>query len=466
VRPEQETAEQILERIDPKRRKVRIVNGEEQEARPPAFSDEALALRFADLHASDLRYVAAWGKWLIWDGARWKFDDTLEAYSLVRKVCRIAAGQCNKLKIASALASAKTVAAAASLSRSDRRLAATVDQWDTDPLSLNAPGGVIDLLTGKLRAHRAADYMTKITAVASEQECPTPIWLAFLDRITDGDAELIAFLQRMAGYALTGTTKEHALFFLHGSGANGKTTFLNAITGIAGDYHTAAPIETFTASKQEHHPTDLAGLRGARLVTSVETEEGRRWAESKIKALTGGDKIAARFMRQDYFEFTPTFKLIIAGNHKPGLRSVDEAIRRRFHLVPFNVTIPPEQRDKSLGDRLRTEWPGILAWMIDGCLQWQERGLAPPETVTRATAAYLEAEDAMAAWLDESGIRDPNAWETTKALFASWKAWADSAGEYSGTLKRFIQNVEIRGLVPERRKYARGFRGFRIGIDL
>jgi putative DNA primase/helicase len=379
VRPEQETAEQILERIDPKRRKVRIVNGEEQEARPPAFSDEALALRFADLHASDLRYVAAWGKWLIWDGARWKFDDTLEAYSLVRKVCRIAAGQCNKLKIASALASAKTVAAAASLSRSDRRLAATVDQWDTDPLSLNAPGGVIDLLTGKLRAHRAADYMTKITAVASEQECPTPIWLAFLDRITDGDAELIAFLQRMAGYALTGTTKEHALFFLHGSGANGKTTFLNAITGIAGDYHTAAPIETFTASKQEHHPTDLAGLRGARLVTSVETEEGRRWAESKIKALTGGDKIAARFMRQDYFEFTPTFKLIIAGNHKPGLRSVDEAIRRRFHLVPFNVTIPPEQRDKSLGDRLRTEWPGILAWMIDGCLQWQERGLAPPE---------------------------------------------------------------------------------------
>lgn len=191
-----------------------------------------MALRFADLHASDLRYVAAWGKWLIWDGARWKFDDTLAAYSLVRKVCRIAAGQCNKLKIASALASANTVAAAASLSRSDRRLAATVDQWDTDPLSLNAPGGVIDLLTGKLRAHRAADYMTKITAVASEQVCPTPIWLAFLDRITDGDAELIAFLQRMAGYALTGTTKEHALFFLHGSDANGKTTFLNAITAL------------------------------------------------------------------------------------------------------------------------------------------------------------------------------------------------------------------------------------------
>ena len=321
---------------------------------------------------------------------------------------------------------------------------------------------MIDLRTGKLGSHRAVDYMTKITTVAPDKCHSIPIWLDFLDRITGGDADLIAFMQRMAGYALTGSTKEHALFFLHGIGANGKSTFINAITGIAGDYHTAAPIETFTASKQEHHPTDLAGLRGARLVTSVETEEGRRWAESKIKALTGGDKIAARFMRQDFFEYVPTFKLVIAGNHKPGLRSVDEAIRRRFHLVPFNVTIPPAERDSELGERLRDEWSGILAWMIAGCLQWQERGLAPPEAVTRATAAYLDAEDAIAAWLDESGIRDVNAWETTKTLFASWKAWADSAGEYAGTLKRFIQNVETRGLVPERRKYARGFRGFRI----
>src|SRR5262249_36928820 len=153
-----------------------------------------------------------------------------------------------------------------------------------------------------------------------------------------------------------------------------------------------APIETFTAAQNERHPTDLAGLRGSRLVTSIETEEGRRWADSKIKTLTGGDKIAARFMRQDFFEFVPNFKLLIAGNHKPGLRSVDEAIRRRFHLVPFSVVIPPEQRDKSLGDRLRSEWPGILAWMIDGCIEWQRCGLAPPEAVTSATAAYLEAE--------------------------------------------------------------------------
>lgn len=434
------------------------------EPRPPAFSDEALALRFAELHADDLRYVAAWNKWLIWDGARWRFDETMEAYSLVRRVCRTAAGQCNKPKLASALASAKTVASVASLARSDRRLAATVDQWDTDLWSLNTPAGVIDLYTGKIRPARPTDYMTKITSVVPDHKQATPIWLAFLASIAG--AELVAFLQRMAGYALTGSTREHALFFLHGVGANGKSTLLNAIIGIAGDYHTTAAIETFTASQNEHHPTDLAGLRGARLVTSVETEEGRRWAESKIKALTGGDKIPARFMRQDYFHFTPTFKLVIAGNHKPGLRSVDEAIRRRFHLVPFTVVIPPEQRDKNLGERLRAEWPGILAWMIDGCIDWQKRGLGPPESVTNATAAYLEAEDAMAAWLDEAGTRDLSAWEATKTLFASWKAWADNAGEHAGTMKRFTQNLETRGLTLERKTHARGFRGFRIGTDL
>jgi putative DNA primase/helicase len=437
-----------------------------QDARPPEFSDEALALRFAELHVDDLRYVAAWSRWLSWDGARWQFDDTLAAYDLARKVCRVAASQCNKAKAAAVLASAKTVAAVERLAKADRRIAATVDQWDVDPWMLNTPGGVVDLRTGEQRPHRPGNYMTKITAVAPDGACPTPIWSGFLDRVTGGDAELAAFLRRMAGYALTGTTHEHALFFLHGSGANGKSTLLNALTGITGDYHTTAAIETFTASQQEHHSTDLAGLRGARLVTSVETEEGRRWAESKIKALTGGDKIAARFMRQDYFQFTPTFKLVIAGNHKPGLRSVDEAIRRRFHLVPFTVVIPLEQRDKNLGERLRAEWPGILAWMIDGCLDWQKRGLAPPDAVTSATAAYLEAEDALAAWLDEVGTRDPNGWESTKMLFASWKTWADSASEHAGTMKRFVQNLDARGFTPERRRHARGFRGFRIGLDL
>ena len=437
-----------------------------QDDRPPVFSDEALALGFAELHASDLRYVAAWGRWLSWDGTRWQFDNTLAAYDLVRKVCRVAAAQCNKGKIASVLASAKTVAAIERLAKADRRIAATVDQWDVDPWLLNTPGGVIDLKTGRMRPHQPDDYMTKITAAAPSRACSTPTWLGFLDRVTGGDGELIAFLQRMVGYALTGSIQEHALFFGYGTGANGKTTLLNAITGVVGDYHRTAPIETFTAAQSERHPTDLAGLRGARLVTATETEEGRRWAEAKIKALTGGDKIAARFMRQDFFEYTPQFKLLIAGNHKPGLRSVDEAIRRRLHLIPFAVTIPIEERDSNLGDRLRSEWPGILAWMIAGCMEWQKRGLAPPDAVTSATAAYLEAEDALTAWLDEVGTRDVNAWETTKALFTSWKAWADNAGEHPGTMKRFVQNLETRGLTAERQRHARGFRGLRLRTDM
>jgi putative DNA primase/helicase len=165
---------------------------------------------------------------------------------------------------------------------------------------------------------------------------------------------------------------------------------------------------------------------GARLVTAVETEEGRRWAESKIKALTGGDQIAARFMRQDFFEFAPRFKLVIAGNHKPGLRSVDEAIRRRFHLVPFGVTIPPEDRDKDLANKLKVEWQGILQWMIEGCLKWQAEGLRRPQVVLDATSAYLEAEDAVAAWIEERCELGPNNWETSAKLFSSWKEWAET----------------------------------------
>ena len=419
---------------------------EQEQVRPPEYSDDALALGFADLHTNDLRYVAVWGRWLMWDGMRWRFDDTLVAYSLVRKICRAAAAQCNRERIAPALASAKTVAAVATLARSDRRLAATVDQWDTDTWSLNTPDGVIDLRSGKLRVHRVVDYMTKVTTVSPDRNTATPIWFAFLKTITKGDDDLIAFMQRMTGYALTGSTKEHALFFLHGIGANGKSTFINAITGIIGGYHTTAPIENFTASTQERHPTDLAGLRGARLVTAIETEEGRKWAESKIKALTGGDRIAARFMRQDFFQYVPSFKLLIAGNHKPGLRSVDEAMRRRFNLIPFAVTIPPDERDQQIGDKLKAEWPGILAWMIDGCIAWQREGLKPPAAVTAATDAYLESQDAITAWIDDQCDRNPNAWERSKILFASWKIWAERSGEICGDTKTFRDRLEARGI--------------------
>jgi putative DNA primase/helicase len=431
-----------------------------EEARPPAFTDEALALRFAELHAGDLRYVASWSKWLHWTGNRWQLDETLLAFNEARAVCREAASQCNDDKPAAMLASAKTVAAVERLARADRRLAATVDQWDRNNWLLNTPAGTVDLRSGTVLPHRPTDYITRITAASPGAPCPS--WHEFLERVTAGDHNLQRFMQRMFGYALSGDTSAHALFFLFGTGANGKSVTVDTIAGILNDYHRTAAIETFTASSAERHPTDLAGLRGARLVTAVETEEGRRWAESRIKTLTGGDKIAARFMRQDYFEFFPQFKLIIAGNHKPGLRSVDEAIRRRFHLLPFTVTIPPEARDPNLRERLKTEWPGILSWMIEGCLAWQAEGLRPPPIVQNATAAYLEAEDATLSWIEECCVRDPVSWGSATELFNSWKLWAEAAGEFVGSAKRFGQNLEARGFVAQRKRNGRGY----LGIEL
>ena len=421
---------------------------ETDDVRPPAFTDEALALDFAERHADDLRFVSAWGKWMNWTGTHWQQDDTLLAFDRARAICRAAASECNKPKTASVLASAKTVAAIERLAKADRRLAATTDQWDRDPWVLNTPDGVIDLKSGTMRSHDPGECLTKITSVAPGGDCPT--WLAFLDRVTGGDTELQGFIQRMAGYALTGDTSAHALFFLYGTGGNGKSVLIDTVAGILGDYHKTAPIETFTASNGDRHPTDLAGLRGARLVTAIETEEGRRWAESRIKSLTGGDTISARYMRQDFFEFQPQFKLAIAGNHKPGLRSVDEAIRRRLNLVPFTVTISKAERDEGLKEKLKEEWPGILQWMLTGCLEWQSRGLGAPEAVKAATDAYLDAEDSFSEWLSDCTTVDPNAHEITADLFASWKAWAERAGEFIGTQKRFSQIMQDRNFQSKR----------------
>jgi putative DNA primase/helicase len=431
------------------------------EPKPPEFSEESLALRFAEQHALDLRYVDMWGKWLVWDGKRWAVDETRKSFDLSRAICRAASAECNT-KHRSQLASAKTVAATLSLARADRRIAATIEQWDSDPWLLNTPGGIVDLCAGQSRLAIPQDYMTKMTAVAPGGACPR--FLAFLDEVTDGDGALCEFLQRMFGYCIIGSTREHGLFFFYGTGANGKSVLLNTVSGILGDYHRTAPIETFTASSVDRHPTELAGLQGRRLVTAIETEEGRRWAESRIKALTGGDKIAARFMRADFFEYVPAFKLVIAGNHKPGLRSVDEAIRRRFHLIPFTVTIPEEKRDPDLAEKLSKEWPGILDWMINGAMHWQEQGLRPPEAVTAATQAYLEAEDALSAWLDECCIREVGAWEPRSTLFASWRSWADKAGEYPGSAKRFVQNLEVRGFISDRKMQGRGFQGLKLEV--
>ena len=428
--------------------------------RPAEFSDDALALRFTNEHGSDLRYTASLGRWNRWDGTHWPEDDTLEVYDLARTSCRATAATTEKSLVAR-IGSAQTIAAVERLARSDRRHAATVEQWDADVWLLNTPGGVVDLRTASLRPALRSDYMTKLTAAIPGGDCP--LWRSFLAQITAEDEELQRFMQRMCGYAATGVTREQAMFFLYGTGANGKSVFMSTVSGVLGDYARSAPIEAFIASSNEHHPTDLAGLCGARLVTAIETEDGRHWAESKLKALTGGDRIAARFMRQDFFEYTPQFKLIISGNHKPGLRTVDTAIRRRFNLIPFEVTIPPAKRDLELAEKLRAEWGGILQWMVDGALIWQRDGLDAPITVTEATESYFAAEDAISQWIVERCELGTDYWESSRRLFADWSQWAEANGEAVGKPKGFSQRIgERNGVSPKPTTAARGFSGIRL----
>jgi len=427
---------------------------------PIGFTEDALAAEFSEQHGEDWLHVAVWGAWLTWTGSRWEREGTLRAFDLSRQVCRAAANRANSAKVRTKLSQASTVAAVERLARADRRHATTAEVWDRDPWLLNTPVGVVDLRTGALASHDRALCMTKITTAAPAGGCPA--WLAFLNQVTGGDVELQAYLRRVVGYSLTGVTTEHALFFLYGTGANGKSVFVNTLTAILGDYATVAPMDMFMATTGDRHPTDMAGLRGARIVTSIETEQGSRWAESKLKALTGGDRITARFMRQDFFEFTPQFKLLVAGNHKPSIRNVDEAMRRRLHMVPFTVTIPPSQRDKRLPERLLAERDGILAWALQGCLEWHKTGLRPPPTVLAATDAYFEAEDALGRWLEECCERGARHIEPTAALFASWKAWAEASGEHVGSSKRFSDGLANRGFVREREGGSRCFLGLRL----
>lgn len=439
---------------------------------PELYSEDNVALRFSQIYADALRYVAPWGRWMRWNSQRWIHEDTLEVADFARKVCRSVAAYVRtdvqltpkqQQTVANKYGAAQTVSNIERFAKADRRHAATIAQWDADIWALNTPAGVVDLRTGALTSGAREAYMTKITRASPGGACPA--WIAFLHTATAGDADLIGFLKRMAGYCLTGSTRDHALFFVYGTGGNGKGTFLNTLQWILGDYNRTAGMDVFTEKKHDSHPTELAALMGARMVTAQETEEGKRWAEARIKALTGGDPITARFMRQDDFTYDPQFKLVIAGNHKPGLRNVDEAIKRRMHLIPFTVEIPESKRDTRLSEKLRAEAGGILAWAIEGCLEWQQTGLQAPAAVIAATDEYLAQEDQFANWITESCELGAYA-HAAKALYQSYKEWADRSGEFAIPQKRWSAQMAARGF--EKYKAASGFmyKGLRVSYEV
>lgn len=419
------------------------------EVLPPEFADDALALSFSDAFGDRLRYVDAWGRWFWWTGQVWKHDDTLRVYDLCRHHCRSYAVNAAPAT-QKAVTSGKTIAAVEKLARSDRRHAANVSQWDADLWLLNTPSGVVDLRTREIRPHDPLEHMTKQAAVSPDPEGACPLWMQFLHEVTAGDVDLQAFLQRICGYALTGVTREHAMFFAYGTGRNGKGVFLNTIVSILGDYAMTADPDTFTASGAGKHLTVLARLQGARLVVAQETEEGIPWAEARIKSITGGDPITANYMRQDHFTYMPQFKLFMAGNHKPGLRNVDEAIRARFNLIPFTITIPPERRDERLTEKLAEERPAILQWMIDGCTDWQETRLRAPKAVKSATGEYFDAEDSTGLWLEECCEVNKKFYDVLGNIFLSWSKWAQASGEQAGSKKAFGAAMEARGFSTQR----------------
>lgn len=417
-----------------------------QSAAAAGLEDET-ALRFAALHADDYRYVAQTGHWMRWQGTRWLMEKTLAAFDAARTLCRQAGD-----------ADAKVVSAVERLARSDRRLAATVEQWDADPDVLCTPEGIIDLKTGETRPPVRTDYCTKQTTVApAPPGTPCDRFLNFLDRITKKNGELIGFLQRYLGYCLTGHVHEHVFAFLYGTGANGKGTFIKTVSNILNDYCVTSPIEMFLRSNYDRHPTEVARLHKVRLTVAQETPEGRSWDESKIKNMTGGDVLTARFMRGDFFDFPPTHKLIIAGNHMPSLLSVDVAMRRRLLLIPFVVTIPEAERDRDLSEKLKNEHPAIVRWMIDGCLRWRETGLGAPESVRVATDQYFDEQDDVARWLEDCIDRKPRAFTSSKALFRSWQTWCAEHDVNAGKQTGLTEALQGRGFIYKHTNKARGF---------
>jgi putative DNA primase/helicase len=431
------------------------------------LTDDQLALDLGKDWEPDSRYCAEWGKWIFWHGDRWEVDRTKLHLTRTRAWMRakenaILAARPSLHARARELRDDKKIYAVDKLATTNAELVCTSDQWDTDPMLLGGPR-TIDLRTGEDREPAPTDYLLKRVACApAPAGTPAPIWARFLAEITDGDRELQAYMQRLAGYFLTGSTIEHVFGFGYGTGANGKSTYVESLRGIMGDYSTTIGSEVLMWSHVDRHPTELAKLRGVRLAVASEIERGKVWAESKIKTLTGGDQIQARFMRQDFFTFTPQFKLMVIGNHKPSLRAVDEAIKRRMHLLPFTVTIPPAKRDKTLGDKLKVEWPAILRWMIDGCLAWQRQSLNAPKTVLLATEDYLASEDSFSLWLDTCATRDPQAWEPSADLWSSWRTWADNAGEVAGSQKAFANLLGEHGFMPHRMPSGRGYYGAKL----
>ncbi len=421
---------------------------DQPQSSPPGPADSeadlANARRLVDVFGDRLRYVVSWKKWLCWDGTRWAVDDTGQAVRYAKKIAdrlpkTVKGGGPSRTQ------TAVGINAMLNLAGTEPGIALAPADLDADPYLLNVGNGTLDLRTGELRPHNPDDLLTKICGANYHPDAAAPEFTTFLDKVQP-EITMRDFLGRLFGHALLGRVVEHVLAILYGVGANGKTTLVEAVSRVFGDY--ARPIEPgLLIDRGDAHPTGTAALFGLRLAVTHETDAGRRLAEGTVKRLTGGDKITARRMREDFWDFDPSHSIVMHTNHKPLVRGTDEGIWRRLRFVPFDVVIPEDRRDGKLPERLALEADGILAWVVAGYRQWQDRGLAEPEQVTAATSAFRGESDMLGLFLEQRCRLDAGPFATVQSshLFASWCDWCKRENVDAGTQTAFSRELADRG---------------------
>jgi len=441
----------------------------------PLLTDSGNADRLVDYHGHELRHVALWGKWLVYRDGRWQEDRDQEivrrAIDTARTMLREASEEQDKDKRdklarhAIASENGNRLRAMVSLASANREIAVVPEALDRDPWLLNCRNGTLDLRTGTLRPHDPDDLLTKQAPVVYDPDAACPLWTAYLSHAQRGDSDMLGFLQRLVGLCLTGITTEKVLPILHGPSNSGKTTFTKVILALLGEDYAQIVAETTVSRKDgaDGIPDDVARLRGVRFALVSETGEGMQLNEARIKAYTGRNRISARKLYGEWFEFDPEFKLIIETNNKPHIRENSTAVWNRIKLVPFTVVLPEAEQDKALIDKMvAAELPGILAWAVEGCRAWQRDGLGQPAQVTEATAEYQGDSDTLAAFLAECCEVVPDVKERSGTVYAFYQGWMRERGQHALGDQRFTSAVKDRGFVKKESKGIAYWRGLRL----